>query len=59
MLKLYNSSYKYNNVDIIASVMLKLIDMPLCTIRVFICIQTSNVDGLDAEDSSPVNVVKI
>jgi len=33
--------------------------MPLFTICVFICIQTSNVDGFDAKESSPVNMVKI
>jgi len=39
--------------------LLKLIDMPLFTVRVFICIQTSKFDDFDAEESSPVNMIKI
>jgi hypothetical protein len=50
--KIYNSSYKYNNVDIMAAIMLtysclKFIDKPLFTMCAFTCIQTSNIDLFD------------
>jgi hypothetical protein len=46
--KIYNSSYKYNNMDIIASMMLtyswlKFTDMLLFTMCVLTCIQISNI----------------
>ena len=56
MLKIYNSSYRYsyNNMDVMDSMTLtypwlKLIDMPLFTICVVTCIQTSNTEVFDAE----------
>ena len=48
MLKINNSGYKYNNMDIMASTILTyswldFIDMPLFTMFVVTCTQTSNI----------------
>ena len=52
--KMHNSSYKYNNMDIMASMMLtyswlKFIDMLLFVVT---CIQTSNIEVFVPEGSS-------
>lgn len=48
MLQIYNSVYKYNNMDIMASMILTyswldFIDMPLFAMFVVTCTQTSNI----------------
>ena len=58
MLKIHTNSYKYNNTDIMASMVLtyyclKFTDMPLFTMYEFTCLQTSKIDVLDPEGSSP------
>jgi hypothetical protein len=55
--KIYNSSYKHNNMDIMDSMMLtysllNFIYMPLFTLCVAVCIQTSNIDVFEPEGSS-------
>jgi hypothetical protein len=57
-LEIYNVSYKYNNLDIMASTRLlysylKFTDMLLFTMCVFMCIKTSNTEVSDPEGSSP------
>jgi hypothetical protein len=50
MLKIYNSSHNYNNIDIMASIVLlthswlTLIDMPLFTMCVVTCVETPNTE---------------
>ena len=48
MFKIYNTGYKYNNIDIMASMILKyswldLIDMSLFAMFVVTCTPTSNI----------------
>jgi hypothetical protein len=56
--KVYNRSYKYNDVDIVASMMLtysslKFADTLLFAMSVVTCIQTFLFEVFDREGSSP------
>jgi len=61
VLKISNDSYKYKNLVTIVNVMLtyswiKLLDVPLCTLYMVVCIKTSSVEVYDPKGLSPCAV---